>query len=164
MYTATKVAVLVLALVAAGAVTGQAQNNATVNVTAAVQQPVVVLKTNDLDFGLVFPGVNKPVTLGSASAGRFSVTGAAGAGVNLSFAVPTNLTSGLNQLPVTWDASWNQSNAAGGNNFAPSAALTPATLSAVGGNLFVFVGGTVAPTVTQVAGSYTGTVTMTVTY
>jgi spore coat protein U-like protein len=163
MYTATKVAVLALALVAAGAVIGQAQNNATVNVTAAVQQPVVVLKTNDLDFGLVFPGVNKQITLGSASAGRFSVTGQASAGVNLSFAVPANLTSGANLLPVTWDGSWNTVNAAGGTPFTPSAVLTPATLSGTGA-LFVFVGGTVAPVVSQVAGSYTGTVTMTVTY
>jgi hypothetical protein len=128
-----------------------------------VQQPLVVLKTNDLDFGLVFPGVNKQITLGSATAGRFSVTGAATAPVNLSFAVPANLQSGANLLPVVWDGSWNTVNAAGGTGFTPSAALTPATLSGSGA-LFVFLGGTVAPVVAQVAGSYTGTVTMTVTY
>jgi|SRR6267143_91601 len=163
MHTATKVTVLALALVAAGAVTGQAQNNATVNVTAAVQQPVVVVKTRDLDFGLVFPGVNKQITLGSASAGTFAVTGQASASVNLSFVVPGNLNLGPTLLPVTWDGSWNTANAAGGTTFTPSAALTPATLSGTGG-LFVFVGGTVAPIVSQAPGNYTGTVTMTVTY
>jgi spore coat protein U-like protein len=163
MYTATKVAALGLALVVASAATARAQNNATVNVTAAVQQPIVVLKTRDLDFGLVFPGVNKQITLGSASAGSFSVSGQASAPVNLSFVVPPALNLGATLLPVTWDASWNTLNAAGGTPFTPSAALTAATLSGTGA-LFVFVAGTVAPIVTQAPGNYTGTVTMTVTY
>src|SRR2546425_2778188 len=87
MYTATRVTMLALGLVAAGAAAAQAQNNATINVTAAVQQPIVVTAANPLDFGQVFPGVPKGVALGSASAGRFTVTGQGSAGVSLSFVV-----------------------------------------------------------------------------
>src|SRR2546426_7565511 len=85
MYTATRVTMLALGLVAAGAAAVQAQNNATINVTAAVQQPIVVTAANALDFGQVFPGVPKGVALASASAGRFTVTGQGGAGVSLAF-------------------------------------------------------------------------------
>src|SRR3989442_7951600 len=88
MYTATRVTMLALGLVAAGAAAVQAQNNATINVTAAVQQPIVVTAANALDFGQVFPGVPKGVALASASAGRFTVTGQGGAGVSLAFVVP----------------------------------------------------------------------------
>src|SRR3989442_729093 len=79
MYTATKVTIIALALLTAGAVTTQAQNNASINVSAAVQQPVVVLAGNNLTFGNVFPGVPKAIALGSATAGRFDVTAQASA-------------------------------------------------------------------------------------
>src|SRR5438477_11374005 len=91
MYTATKVAILALALVAAGVATAQAQNNASINVTAAVQQPITVTAASPLDFGPVFPGIPKGVTLSSGSAGRFTVAGHGSAPVSLSFVVPANL-------------------------------------------------------------------------
>jgi hypothetical protein len=47
-------------------------------------------------------------------------------------------------------------------SFTPSAGANP-TLSA-GGALFVWVGAQVQPAITQAAGTYTGTVTMTVVY
>src|SRR5438105_14873240 len=103
MYTATRVTILALALVAAGAATVQAQNNATVNVTAAVQQPITVTAANPLDFGTVFPGVPKGVTLASGSAGRFTVTGQRSAPASLCFLVPAQLTFGAsNTRPITF--------------------------------------------------------------
>ena len=63
MYTATKVTIIALALLTAGVVTAQAQNNASINVSAAVQQPIVVLAGPNLTFGPVFPGVPKPSRL-----------------------------------------------------------------------------------------------------
>src|SRR2546430_9933839 len=93
MYTATKVAVRARAWVPAGAATAQAQNNASINVTAAVQQPITVVAATNLDFGNVFPGVVKGITLASPAAGRFSVTGQASTPVSMTFVVPANLTS-----------------------------------------------------------------------
>ncbi len=163
MYTATRVTMLALGLVAAGAAAVQAQNNATINVTAAVQQPIVVTAANALDFGQVFPGVPKGVALASASAGRFTVTGQGGAGVSLAFVVPANLTFGANTLPVAFAGSWNGINDPAGTGIGSFAGATGATLSGTG-NLFVFVGGTVTPSVSQAAGAYVGTVQMTVVY
>src|SRR2546430_14782918 len=91
MYTATKVAVLALALVAAGAATAQAQNNASINVTAAVQQPITVVAAPNFGFGNVFPCVVKGITLARPAAGRFSVTGHASTPVRLTVVGPAVL-------------------------------------------------------------------------
>src|SRR3989441_13203306 len=164
MYTATKVTIIALALLTAGAVTTQAQNNARINVSAAVQQPVVVLAGNNLTFGNVFPGDPKAVALGSSSAGRFDVTGQASAPVSMTFVVPSNLTFGANNLPsASWVGSWNGINDPAGSGFTPSAGATAATFSGPGA-LYVIVAASDTPSVSQVAGAYVGTVQMTVTY
>src|SRR5438094_706743 len=98
-----------------------------------------------------------------AAAGRFTVTGQGSAGVSLSFVVPANLTFGLNNLPISFTGSFNGINDPAGSGIGSFAGATGATLSATG-NLFVFVGGTVTPSVSQAAGAYVGTVQMTVVY
>src|SRR5437867_12792425 len=88
MHTATKVAVLALALVAAGATTAQAQNNATMNVTANVFRPITVAADRNLVFGNVFPGQGaQGMALGSPAAGHFSITGEPSASVSMAFVV-----------------------------------------------------------------------------
>jgi Domain of unknown function (DUF4402) len=160
----TKHAVLVALGVVAGAVSLNAQNNASINVTAAVQQPITVTAGNALAFGNVFPGKAATVAVASASAGTFTVAGQASTPVSMTFVLPTNLTSGANNLPIgTWTGNWNTSNAPTGTSFTPAVTASAATLSATG-QMFVFLGATVTPAVAQVAGSYTGTVSMTVTY
>src|SRR5271169_6603004 len=134
----TKYAVLVALGFVAGAVSLNAQNNASINVTAAVQQPITVTAGNALAFGNVFPGKAATVAVASASAGTFTVAGQAGTPVSMTFVLPTNLTSGANNLPIgTWTGNQNVLNAPTGTSFTPSAAATAATLSATGG-LFVF--------------------------
>ncbi len=142
-----------------------AQNSANASATATVQQPLSVSKTNDLAFGSVFPGLNKTVAVTEAGAAAFSIQGQANASVDLTFSTPSTLASGGNSLNIgTWTARRNTSNsAASGTDFTPSGTATSTTLSG-GGALYVFVGATVQPTVSQVAGTYTGTLTLTVVY
>ena len=164
MYTAKRVTLLTLALVAVSAVAASAQNNASINVTASVQQPITVTAGNPLAFGNVFPGKAATVAVASASAGTFSVAGQATTPVSMTFVLPTNLTSGANNLPIgTWTGDWNTTNSPTGTGFTPSASASAATLSGTGA-MYVFIGATVTPAVNQVAGSYAGTVSMTVTY
>jgi hypothetical protein len=164
MHTTIRGSILALALVAVGAVAAEAQNNASINATATVQQPITVTAGNPLAFGNVFPGVPSTVTVASANAGSFTVAGQAGAGVLMTFVLPTNLTSGGNNLPIgTWTGNWNTTNVSTGTSFTPSASNTAATLSGTGA-VYVFLGATVTPAVNQVAGSYAGTVSMTVIY
>jgi hypothetical protein len=156
--------VLALTLLAITSVAAQAQNNASITATAAVQKPITVTAGSNLAFGNVFPGVSSTVAVTGASAGTFTVAGQGSAAVSMTFVLPTNLTSGANNLPIgTWTGNWNTTNAPTGTNFTPSTSGTAATLSAAG-NMYVFLGATVTPAVNQVAGSYTGTVSMTVVY
>jgi spore coat protein U-like protein len=138
---------------------------ATINATATVMQPINVIGAVNLAFGNVFPGVARTVAVNVAGAGRFDVTGQASAPVFVSFILPTNLTAGVNNLPIgSWTGHHNTvNNPSTGSNFTPSGALTTATFSGAG-QLFVFIGATVTPAPTQAAGVYSGTIQMTVMY
>ena len=142
-----------------------AAQSASANVTATVQQPITVTKNNDLSFGSVFPGLDKSIAVTAGGAAKFTVAGQASTPVNMTFTLPASIPSGGNSLAI---ASWTGHHAttdvtSGGTTFTPSASATAATLSASGG-LFVYVGATAQPTVTQAAGSYSGSMTMTVVY
>src|SRR5574341_293272 len=168
MQTAQRVTLTALGLLVAGVVTAQAQtNNASIAVSAVVQQPINVTAANPLSFGNVFPGVNSTVGVASASAGRFDVTGQASTPVTLSFVLPASLVdASSNLLPIgTWDGNHNTTNAPTGTGFTPAngPATFAATLSGTG-QLFVFIGATVTPAVNQPAGTYNGVVQMTVVY
>lgn len=157
---------LALVVLVAGIATAAAaqSNSGSITATAVVQQPIAVTGAVNLAFGNVFPGVAATVVLTDPGAGRFDISGQGSAPVTLSFtALPGNLTAGANSLPVSFTSGYNTTNsAAGATSFAPVSGAT-AALSA-GGALFVFLGGTVTPAVNQAAGSYTGTVTLQVTY
>ena len=165
MHTATKVAVLALALVAAGAVTAQAQNNATMNVTANVFRPITVAADRQLVFRNVFPGQGaQGMALASPAAGHFSIAGEPSASVSMSFVV-SPLSQGANTLPLTLNATYNTIDNPAGSSLGAFASSTAATLSGGAlGQLFVYVIGTVTPAANQVPGNYTGTVQLTVIY
>ena len=167
MYRASKAALatLVLALVGTAAVRAQGVNGS-ISATASVQSPITVTGTQNLAFGNVFPGVAKTVAYSDATnGGLFSVTGQASTPVTYSYTLPANLTSGGNNLPIgSWTGYVNGANAtSGGAAITPSSTPAGATLSA-GGALYFFVGATVTPANNLPAGSYTGTVTLTVSY
>lgn len=164
MRTITKVLAGLAAVATLSTVTAQAQSQTGgVSALANVQQPINVVGAVDLDFGNVFPGVNKTVGVAAATAGRFDVSGQASAPVLISFVLPANLTGPGNLAIGTWTGNHNTTNAPTGTNFTPSAATTNSAFSGTG-NLFVFVGATVSPATNQPAGAYSGTVQMTVTY
>ena len=143
-----------------------AQITGNITASATVLSVISVANGGNLLFGNVTPGVAKTILATGAGAGRFDVTGGNSAAVNLTFTtLPANLTFGANNLPIgTWTGLTNTINSqSGGTAFTPSAVAQAATTSATG-LLFVFVGATVTPGGAQVAGAYTGTVTMGVVY
>lgn len=165
MRTASKLSLAVLALALVGASSAQAQS-ANISATATVQTPLTLTGATTLAFGNVFPGLAKTVPVTDPAAGRFDIAGQAAAEVSMTFTVPLNLTSGANNLPIgTWTGYHNTTNnaSAGGAAFTPSLAATLMNLSGTGAG-FVFIGATVTPAVAQVAGAYTGTITMNVVY
>ena len=158
-----------LSLVAVLALTGtalQAQaNNASITATASVQTPINVVGAQPLNFGNVFPGVNKTVVATDlTNAGRFDITGQASTPVTLSFTLPATLGSGSNTMPIVSYAGVHAQNSTGigGIGCLPSAGAGPSLNAS--GQLWVWVGAQVQPATNQVAGVYTGSITMTVVY
>lgn len=165
MRTATVLSAIVAAGLSVGAARAEAQTSATIQATATVLSALTVAAGQNLAFGNVTPGVNKTVGIADAGAGRFDITKAAASGVTLSFTLPTNLTSGGDNLPIgTWTGGWNTSaTPAGATTFTPSGAGTNTAVTA-GTALHVYVGATVSPPAAQPAGAYSGDVTMSVVY
>ncbi|MDX2120852.1 MAG: DUF4402 domain-containing protein [Gemmatimonadota bacterium] len=160
----TRVSAVVVAFLSLNAGGASAQS-ANINATATVFQAITVTGARDLAFGNVFPGVAKTVVVSDATSGRFDLTGQSSGNVNVSFTLPTNLTSGANNLPIgTWTGCTNATNTTTGcTSFTPSAGATASAFSGAGA-LFVWVGGTVSPAANQAAGAYTGIVTLTAAY
>jgi spore coat protein U-like protein len=163
MRTLTRVSAVVAALFSL-ATAAEAQS-ANITAQALVYQPMTVAGAQTLDFGNVFPGVNKTIAVADPTSGRFDLTGQASANVNLTFTLPANLASGGNNLPIgSWTGCHNATNSTTGcTPFTPSGAATASSFSGAGA-LFVWVGGTVSPAANQAAGTYTGTVTLTAAY
>lgn len=152
---------------------GQASAQTSGNITAraTVRQPITIATGQDLDFGIVLQGTPKTIASTVATAGRFDATGTPSANVNINFTLPTNLVdASTNNLPIgTWTGCFNQTaavNTSGCTAVANMAGTTATAFGNVAGNgrLWVFVGATVSPGAAQPVGSYTGTVTMTLTY
>ena len=67
-------ALVAASVVAASSASAQSAN---INVTANVFQAITVTGFRALDFGNVFPGVNKTIANNAATSGRFDATGQA---------------------------------------------------------------------------------------
>ena len=157
----------VVAVVALGAPQAAEAQSASINATATVLTPLTVSAGNDLDFGSVYPGVGTSIAPTAGAAGTFSLNGVANAEVDVSFTLPANLVSGGNSLPISFaatDGLWNTTNtSAGATTFDPSTGFT-ARVNAADGNMYVFLGGSVAPAGNQVAGDYSAQITLTAAY
>jgi hypothetical protein len=164
MRTATVLSAVLAAGLSFGAAAVEAQTSANIQATATVLSAVTVTGIQDLQFGNVTPGVNKTVAIADAGAGRFDVTKAANQGLTLSFTLPTDLSDGTNNLPIgTWTGGWNTSaTPAGATAFNPVTGTNTAATAGTG--ITVYVGATVSPAGAQVAGNYSGTVTMSAIY
>ncbi len=163
MHTASKLSLAVVALLAIGTTTVQAQT-ANINATATVQTPLTLSGQADLAFAAVFPGVAKTVLSTDPGAGRFLIAGQAAAEVNVTFSLPTQLTSGANNLPIgTFTGGQFATNTQASQTALVPTAPTVTNIGA-GGNLFIWLGGTVTPAFGQAAGAYTAPITMTVAY
>ena len=158
-------AVLSVFGLAAGSTRSAMAQGANTNVLATVLQGIVVTPTQSLDFGNVFPGVNKTIAAApGGNQGSFQVTGQANQNITLTFTLPANLVSGANLLPVGSWTGWHNLNAFSGPgvNFDPTSAQNT-QLSALG-QRFVYLGGMVSPASNQPAGFYSAVATLTVAY
>lgn len=173
---------IVIALVA-GPASILAQDIGTGNAVANVVAQVTVTNDQNLEFGVVVPGATKTiaktlVAAGGEAAGIIHMSGNSASEVTISVILPTYLEEpGTNdQMAISFSttaadldaAAYNSDAAAipttvGNTDYNPHANLT-VNLGA-GGDLFVFLGGTVYPRLNQtVHAAYTGPITIAVWY
>jgi hypothetical protein len=160
-------AILVAVLLAAG-VPGAAMAQSVAARAAVVNGTIAMNRERDLDFGDVVRNSVVTVPVNSGGSGRWRITGTSGAGVTLTFFLPSFLTVGANTLPISF------SNVAGGeswqNNprfatlFDPNAVHTTQLRPTGLGVLVVWLGGTVTVSPVQPPGLYSAPVTLVVSY
>ncbi len=151
----------------AGPVSAQTSATASINATANVTgfAPLTAAGVNDLDFGAVTAGTPKAPSSLAANAGRFNISGQPTTPVTVSFALPTVLTSGTATIPITFGSADGLNWTSFPTTFATFNPNAPFFVSTNGvGNLVIGISGTVSPPLATTTGTYTGTVTLTVSY
>lgn len=145
---------------------------------AEVVQTIIVAKQVDLNFGYVAQGSNKTIGLtnnvtgvpnhGTQTTGRFLVSAAAATNLDLTFTTPTNLTSGTNNLRIEdYTYGWHTANTfAGGTPFSGGTTdiTVPTNFVESANSIYVFIGATVKPQISQTIGVYEADITLTATY
>lgn len=140
--------------------------SASIQASANVVAQLTVTQGNNLDFGDVLPGFGAQVDISEnpASAGTFTLSGASGYEVNLSFDLPSVLTNGTNQLTISFgadDAGYGPNGSTVTQTFDPAVG---ADTNLGGTEMTVFIGGSVNATADQAPGEYTGTIQLNVEY
>jgi hypothetical protein len=149
-----------------------AQESGSILATATVVSTLSVIGINNLQFGVVTPGVLTSVNKNAAGiAGQWNVNGTAAAEVLLSFTVPDSLRTSDSSAAMQiifngTDAEY--VNTGIGTQGTPTGILNPALVHILNlsnlGALTVWMGGTVAPTVAQTGGDYAAPIVLTVAY
>jgi hypothetical protein len=149
-----------------------AQERATIQATATVVSSLTVVGSNNLRFGSVTPGVNKSVdkaTIGFA--GEWEVTGTSSAELTIGFTLPDSLRTvdSVAAMRISFsstDASYDDGT--GGGQTAPAGILNPngpATRRlGASGQMILWIGGMVHPSISQTGGDYAADVLLTVAY
>ncbi len=161
----------VLAIICLLPVTPRAQERAIILATATVVSSLSIVGTNNLQFGTVTPGVNKSVdkaTIGFA--GEWTVTGTANLELALQFNLPDTMYTADSLGTMRIDFVSSDASYSDGTDLqtAPTGILDPNGPSSrrlgPGGEMVVWIGGTVFPRISQTGGDYTAEIQLTVAY
>ncbi len=160
---------LIALALAAGVVTTAEAQTASVNATARVLVPIIVVTTEDLRFGVVIQGVNGVVAADDAASAQFEFRGSASAEIDIVLTLPTDLDDGgVGLMPInTWTGRRGVNATRGaGTAFVPTdGASIIDNFGAAGGDWYrIFIGATVVPGVAQTPGNYTGQIDLLVSY
>ena len=131
-------------------------------------RPLNAMSRQMLDFGTLFAGTATQVSRFDAlRAGQFELRGAKNSEVRVDLGLPSALTGpGSAKVPLTFgaaDGGYARDGAiATAAPFDPRTALI--TTLSTNGRLYIFLGGKATPATRQPAGTYAGTVTLTIAY
>ena len=125
---------------------------------------IEILNFRDLTFGTIVPGTSSSVSTTSSNAGRFSILlGRNNTTASVTFSLPPNLTSGVNNLPVTFTAtkSLNSNDGQLGESFDPYSGTTIQRTVGNTKDWYIRIGGVIQAPAVQAAGNYNGSITIT---
>ncbi|HKI94942.1 MAG TPA: hypothetical protein VJ992_06590 [Gemmatimonadales bacterium] len=130
-------------------------------------RPLSVFGRQTLNFGTVLPGVPTTISRTDAlNAGEFEVRGRKDTQVAIDLTLPAEMTAGALSLPLQFgpgDGGYSQAGTiAAATVFDPRVQLV--TTLGANGRLYVYLGGTALPGPQQGAGTYSGTIVLTVAY
>jgi hypothetical protein len=127
--------------------------------------PITAAGVNDLNFGTVTAGTPASIADPATNAGRFDITGQPSAPVSVSFTLPIQLSGPGGNIPISFGTTdgleWTAFPTTFGT-FNPNVPYSTALTGA--GTLTIGIQGTVSPPVITTTGTYTGTITLTVSY
>ena len=170
-------AVLIISILFLFTGSTMAQDVAVGQATATVLATLSATATAALAFGNVYQGVATTIANSNASAGIFTITGAASAGIALFLALPSYvaLSDGSDRMTISFSSTDASVDSLGGGD--PTAMVggagwqntnphnfPGATVIGSGGTTNIYLGGKVLPTIDQTAGAYTGDIILTVAY
>jgi hypothetical protein len=134
----------------------------------AAQKPLRVTPVRSLVFGTLLPGVPSHILrTDPLNSGEFNLQGTKFGQVQITFALPASMAGPAGAtMPISFGSS--DAGFSPADNVGNQTAFDP-RVPFVGtfdkdGNALVFLGGTTSPVTSQRAGSYTGTITLTVVY
>lgn len=154
-----------------------AQDVAVGQATATVLATLTVSATAALAFGNVYQGVTTTIGNNNASAGIFTITGAASAGVSIFLALPdyVALSDGSDRMTIAFSSTDASVDSLGGGDPTTMVGgagwqntnphnLPAGTVIGSGGTTNIYLGGKAIPAIDQTAGAYTGDIILTVAY
>ncbi len=156
-----------------GLTRGQASSAQVSADAVVVTVGMTITPLRDLAFGSVPKGLPTTVAPTAANAGEWQVSGGANAFVSIGFTLPTVLDNIQavpgTTMPISFGntaARWRRANndPAGATAFDPNVGTTGRLGPPPNPTLYIWVGGTVSPSATQLPGIYTGTVIVSLAY
>ncbi|MCX6143017.1 MAG: DUF4402 domain-containing protein [Ignavibacteriales bacterium] len=154
--------IFVIALVLCAISVASFAQTTTANVTANVTATLTITKITDLNLGNVSQGATVTITSLTAGAATFTIQGAGSAGTTVTVTNPATLLFGA--IPMTFTAQIPRYNTVNTQSSSSAFGATTggSTTTSVGGQLFLWIGGSVTAAAAQSVGSYSGVITVSV--
>jgi hypothetical protein len=138
----------------------------TISVTSTVIAPLAFGTQRNLEFGNVNKNASKHILPTDITSGKWEITGQANKNIQIDFTLPATLSSSGNTLGLSFDgtdAGYTENpDGTSQVNYSPVQRISPTIGST--GKMYVFIGGTVTAPSNQAAGSYTGSITISIQY
>ncbi|MFA7361161.1 MAG: DUF4402 domain-containing protein [Candidatus Kapaibacterium sp.] len=159
------IAVVLVLTVSKDVLAQQVPVTSQINAKGTVITHITVSSKQDLDFGNdIVAGVATTVDKEASNAGKFLLAGQPNRQISIAFTLPTNLLNGTTTMPITFTTTDAGYIVNSGSVSAFNPAVSKNASFGTNGAMEIVLGGTVTPSSTQTAGSYTAPVTISLQY